>query len=174
MIIRTFHNDLRKARLVNQTSTTFVSKLPTVTIPNGDAGTATGASVIEIGNASFFGYPAVKVFLYGAGSNNNTLSCRLIGWELVGGLWIPSVLCEIQGTLSTVLRGVVGQPVSATEYFADTMTLTYGNANVSVELFSPANDIMAHAMVSVKDSRKLEFSFSRGSSATNCNALFKL
>lgn len=183
MLLETLSQSFRKARSVNQTSNGYVSKVPTATEPSGDAGTATGASVFDLssptGALSQNGLVAV---FYGTGSNNNTFSARLIGWRPVGEtntltmLWIPVPLIEVAVTLSSTPVGVVGHTIVATELFADTIALTgtTANANVGVELVSPANDTIAILSADLRGFRKLEWSFTTGGSATDCNCLWAL
>lgn len=180
MIIDTLAQPLRKARSVNQTSTSFVSKAPTATEPTGDAGTATGASVLGLQYASGGpGRNSVFVIPYGTGNENDTFSVRVIGWRCAEPgnretlLWIPVVLVEVVVTLSTTV-GVAGKAVVATERFADTIGITTGNANVSVDINSPADNTIATFLVALKGAQKLELSFSTNSSATDCNALLAL
>ncbi len=177
------NQSFEKARTTNQTSASFVAKVPTTTEPTGSGSTATNASVRQLGQLNGRAYTSsVIVCPYGVGSDTNTFSVRVIGWRRVGNadsgtvLWIPVLLAEIEATISTGAgcTGVAGADVVATEYFADTITVTYGNANVSVEVVSPAADIPAHAVVSTKGFQKIELSFSTGSSATSCNALIAL
>jgi hypothetical protein len=179
VLLETLTAGFRKARSVNQTSATFVSKVPTGTEPAGDAGTATGASVFDIaptGASGGAGPNAVLVMPYAVGADNTTFSVRAIGWRLIGSdpatlLWVPTLLVELACTASAVV-GVAGRAVVATERFADTITLTTGNDDVSVDIVSPTGDVAGHALVDIKGCQKLEFSFSTGSSATSCNALF--
>lgn len=181
MLLETLSSHFRKARSVNQTSNGYVSKIPTVTEPTGDAATATGASVIDIGTDGNYCQNGMIILPYGIGSNNQTMSVRVIGWRKVGltdgqggattTIWIPVVLAEFACTLSSTPIGIAGAQVLNTELFADTITLTYGNNNVSVEIISPAADIIAHAVLDLKGFKKVELSFTTGGSATSCNAL---
>lgn len=169
----------RLARSVNQTSASFVSKVPTTTEPKGDAGTATGASVIELSNNGMCGPSAAKIVPFGTTTNDNTFNVRVIGWERLPypsglDLWVPTTLAEVTATLGTS-PGVDGTLVTSSNLFADTLVLVTGNANVSMEIISPANDTIAHFIVSLKGSMKLELSFSiAGGTATDMNALVKL
>lgn len=180
MLVETLSTSFQKARSVNQTSATFVSKLPTATEPVGDAGTATGASVIELGQGGATSPNVLIICPYAIGSNNNTFSVRVIGWRSIGEnapttmLWIPVVLVELACTISGTAIGIAAKVILATEMFADTIALTYGNDDISVDIVSPAADIIAHALVDMKGSQKLELSFTTGSSATSCNALVAL
>jgi hypothetical protein len=174
-----------KARSVNQTSTSFVAKIPTITEPNGDAATATGACVFNVGgdraSPSLSMQNFVKVKPYGVASNNQTFSVRVLGWSAVyptGSsqaapvLWVPELLAELLCTASSVYPGVAAAPVVATELFCDTLAITYGSTNVSVMVDSNGADAgIAVAVVDMKGNEKLELTFSTGSSATSCNAL---
>lgn len=175
MLLETLSTPFFKARSVNQTSTSFVSKLATATEPRGDAATATGASVQELTGATV-SQNGIMVCPYGTGTNNQTFNMRVLGWRSVGTnvqtkLWIPVLLCQFACTLSSTLVGVATKVIVATELFADTLTLTYGNDDISVDIVSPANDLPAHALVDVKGCQKLELTFETGSSATDCNCL---
>lgn len=182
MLLETLSTSFRKARSVNQTSTSFVAKIPTVTEPKGDIGTNTGASVIELGNYGGATQNGVLACFYGVGSNNNTFSARIIGWRSIGEnavstmLWVPVLLAEYAVILSSTYPGIAGKTIVATEFFADTITLTYGNANVSEEIVSPTADAgIAHVVADIKGFQKLEFAFAINSgSATDCNALLSL
>jgi hypothetical protein len=180
----TLCQDFRKARSVNQTSNGYVSKVPTLTEPAGDAATATGASVIDLANGAPQVQNALLIVPYGTGSDTNTFSCRVIGWKRVPGvqgtnhaLWVPVTLLEIACTLSTP-TGVAGTPIVAAELFADTITVTKGSTlsgeAPSETLVSPADNTIAHCVVDVKGFTKVELSFTTGGSATDCNALVAL
>lgn len=187
MLLETLSQEFRKARAVNQTSTTFVAKKPTKTEPAGDAGTATGASVVDLGSGGEYAQNGVKLAFYGVGSNNNTFSARVFGWSQVRNplstgdlnviVWVPVLLCEVLVTLSSNIPGVTGGTIGTTELFADTIAIvgTSGNPNVSMEIVSPADDAtMGHVILDVKGFKKLELTFSTGSSATDANALLTM
>lgn len=182
MLLETLSQSFRKARRVNQTSNGFVSKIPTPTEPSGDAGTATGGAVFDLANPSAGGTVAQNsaiILPYAIGVNNNTFSVRIIGWRVTGmnaetALWIPVVLAELAVTISSTPIGAAGKDVLDTELFADTITLTTGNANVSIDVNSPADNTIAHVVVDLKGFQKLELSFTTGASATSCNALLAL
>lgn len=189
---------LRKVRSVNETSNGYRSLIPTATEPGVlpeigggggvdivDAGTATGKSVINIIRGP--GVPGANgLFLmpYGlhASVDNKTMSMRVVAWKPVGFetpstmLWIPIPLVEVACTLSGTQIGVANKTLIATEGFADTIALTgtTANANVGVELVSPANDTAGHMIVDIKGAQKIEVIFTTGGSATSCNALFAL
>lgn len=185
----------RKLRSVNETSNGYVSKIPRATSPftaaglNGDAGTATGASVIQLTNGVIGGQAqsGAEFLFYGVGANNTTFSARIIGWSALttSGLspvnpetqvWIPVVLVEVQCTLSSTPIGLAGRAIVATELFADTITLvgTTGVAGLDMSITSPANDTIARVFVDLWGHTELEVQFTTGGSATSCNGLFRL
>ncbi len=168
----------RKARSVNQTSSSFVSKVPIATTPVDDAVTATGQATVDMRNGGAFTQNGILILPYGSGSG--TFSMRVLGWRQFGTdshtlLWIPTTLAEFLCTLDSAIHGLAGRVVLDTELFCGTIAIvgTSGNANVSCEIVSPAvSGSMAHVVVDTKGFEKIELSFSTGSSATDCNALF--
>jgi hypothetical protein len=183
-LIETLSQPYIRARSVNQTSTSFVSKVPTLTEPLGDAGTATGASVLDLvgggasGGGGVFVQNGAVIVPYGTGSDGNTFSIRILSWKSyglgAGKIWVPILLAELLCTLSSGNPGV-GSLITSSMLFAKTITITTGNAGVSIDVISPAaSAILASAMLDLKGVSRLELSFSTGSSATDCNALISL
>lgn len=174
--IETISQFFRKARSVNQTSTSFVSKVPVNAQPAADSGSATASAAIDLANNGIITQNSVLICPYALASNNDTFSVRVIGWRRIGTeptswLWVPVLLAEIACTCGTSV-GVAGMQVLNTEAFADTITLTAGNDNVSIDRNSLADNLIAHVVVDMKGSKMLELSFStESSSATSCNAL---
>lgn len=182
ILLATLAERFFKARSVNETSNGYRSLIPTVTEPSGDAGTATGASILDNQRGGGAGQNCIRVLPYAIGSNNNTFSLRVIGWDYVGNnpnpgevrrLWIPTPLCEVACTISSTQVGIVNSQVLNTEMFADTISLTYGNLNVGIDIVSTAADIVAHFVLDLKGCQKYELIFTTGGSATSCNALIK-
>lgn len=159
----TIVNTYRKAWATNDTSNSFTAKVATVTRPSGDG-------VVTIEQVGRYTRNNVILVPYGIGSDNNTMSMRVINWKEISGLWIPLIVCEVACTLSTSV-GVAANAVLNTERFADTIALTYGNAGIDCQVFSPANNTPGHVTVDAKGATILEVIFSRGGSATSCNAL---
>src|SRR5688572_1310265 len=109
-LLQTLSTEFTKVRSVNQTSNGYVSKVPTGTEPSGDAGTATGASVLNFGSGDgVVCQNGLVVTFFGTGADDSTFSCRIIGWRSVGKnnsvtkLWVPVPLCEVAVTLSTAV-----------------------------------------------------------------------
>lgn len=176
-------------RATSATDNGFPSRLPTLTKPSGlgDAAAQTTSSVLDFGCLSGGGQVqnAAMLMFFGAGANNTTFSARLVAWTLILGdpagtasnrpVWMPLDLFEVQVTLSSTPIGVATGIITATDLFADTITLTgtTANANVGIEIVSPANDRPAHLIVDFKGSMLIEPIFTTGGSATNCNGLLR-
>jgi len=183
-IIQTQWTPLTKARLVNQTSATFVAKTWQAAEPTKDANSATGQTSIDMRNGGGVTQNGLKIMPIGVGSDNNTFSLRVYAWEYYNsganpdsGIWIASLLLEALCTIDVTLVGLAGKALGTTDVGVDTITLvgTSGNANISHELVSPADGVsQAHIIVDTKGADKIEITFSTGSSATSCNALVKM
>jgi hypothetical protein len=188
MLLETLSQNFSRARLVNQTSGSFVAKVPTITEPEGDANSATGSAIIDLSvtnsNPGMFAQNGVIVTPYGVGSDDQTFSIRVIGWRrhqdptgVAPALWVPVNLLEVQCTLCTV-TGAAGAVVDNTQNFVDIITVTTGSTlsgeAAAENIVSPANNTIAHFLVDLKGFQKLEFSFSTGGSVTSCNALVSL
>ena len=185
VMLMTMSDRFRRVRKTNCTDNGFPSRLITATEPSGtgnSAAQATASAVFDLGTdtAGSAAQNGLVIKPYGAGADNATFSLRVIGWRKVDegdpatSIWDPTVLVELACTLSATPIGLAGKVIVATDLFADTITLTYGNANVSNEIISPANNIAAHAVVDLKGFQKVEITFTTGGSATNCNALIAL
>lgn len=173
--------DFQKVRSVNATATSFASKVPTLTEPSGDAGSATGASVIDLCPGGNGVSQASRLVLvpYGTGDADDVFAMRVIGWRCLGrgattAIWIPVILAELTCTMSAV-TGVAGGAVSATEYFCDTIALVSGNDDISIDIVSPTGDVIAHAAMDLKGFQKIEFQFDMTTNnPTGANCLIAL
>jgi hypothetical protein len=156
---------------------------------SGDAGTATGASVIRLTDPALGGrvQNGVNLLFYGTGSDGNTFSARIITWSPIIStglssvnptttLWVPTVLAEVALTLSSSCPGLTGRTIGAGELFADTITLTgtTANAGIDVDIRSPANNTIAQMFADLSGGMELELSFTTGGSVTDCNALYRI
>ena len=192
IMIQTFASPWRKWRNVNSTETSFASKIPTATEPTGTGITATDASVVDLsgGKASMLGaggpqQNGMALCFFGAGSDTNTFSARLIGWNPLQtdrdaavsantNLWIPTPLFEVSVALSLQV-GIAGKALINTDRFADTITLTgtTANAGVNINIVSPANDTIGYLYVDLAGFMKAELIFDM-TGATDGNALYRL
>lgn len=182
MLIESLAAPFVKARTTSCDHNGFQSRIPVRAEPL-TAATATTTSQEVFPLADVQGYQGairsgILVIPYGTGSDDNTFSVRVIAWNVIGSntpgtqLWVPLVLAEVQCTLGTT-TGIAGCQVANTELFADTITLTTGNANVSIDINSPADNTIAHFVIGVKGAQKLEFNFTTGGVATDCNCLWR-
>lgn len=173
----------KKLLSTNDTSTSFASKIPTLTEP-------TGVNVVTLAQAGQ-GTIAHKIGLvfFGAGNDDTTFEARLIGWRRAGplpstALWIPNVICQFACTLGTSV-GVTGGDAVATDRFVDTLALAStviqpkttdtdaaGAASTGlVEFTSPANNLVAMAWLPLLGFQKFEVSFDM-TGATNGNCFY--
>jgi hypothetical protein len=180
MTIETPSHELVAVASANLTATSFTTLVPKTATPNVTVTAGSGVVALGVGGAT--ASSALLVVPYGVGSDGNTFSMSVYGWNFVrhrtvnGGaaLWVPVLLCTFTAcTLESTLPGVAGTELGATQLFCSTMTLGVGNSGTSVEVVAPgasANQI-AHALIDAKGFRFVEFAFNTGSSATSCNAL---
>jgi len=158
-------NEWLELLATNATDTSFASTIPTVTKPTGD-------NVIDVDKTSGQVCNNLMLLFFGAGADNATYDARVYGWQKIGDLWVPTLLAQITCTLSTVV-GVSGQSVADTDRFADTYALATGfNANVSVEVVTPASNTIGHVLIDVRGFSKIEVDFDM-TGATNGNTLYK-
>lgn len=161
--------NFRKGHATNSTATSFASKIPTITEPSGDG-------VHKVAPGSWMPNAIMAVF-FGAGSENDTFSARIIGWRKIatgGGdpntLYIPMVLAELGCTISATV-GIANSPLVATDRFVDTISLITGNDDVSIDIVSPTADEIGHVVLDIKGCNYLEFSYDM-TGATNGNCVF--
>lgn len=141
----------------NSDSAAWPSRIPTTSKPSGSGVFPGGCDLIE-------------TQIFGAGADTNTTAMRVIGWNKVGTLWVPEVICQLTAALS-IMTGVAGAPVVATDLFADAITVAEG-ADKATTHDAPA-DTITSVLVTTKGYELLEFTFNRGVSATNSNGLFR-
>jgi len=164
-ILQTPIYDFAKTRATNSTDSSFPSVAATATEP-------TGAGVIDMrqGGASR-SYNNLLLVPYAVASDDGTFNLRVWGYRFSTDLWVPVLLCEVACTCCTMV-GVAGKSVLNTERFVDTMTLTYGSANVSVEVLSPANNLTGHLLLDTKGMQYVQVVFDINANVTSMNALY--
>lgn len=172
-----FKNTYQRALAVSGTATSFATAIPTNIEPFMDG-------VINVPE----GMDTLEVLFFGAGSNNNTFDCQIIGLcaavvrnlppprafiegGLGGTLFIQEVLAEITATLSSTVIGVGGCVAIATDLFADTVVLNKGVVGIANTVTVDA--CPAKLTLDISGCEKIRLSFSTTSSATNCNALVR-
>lgn len=178
MFIDAFCANLNFGQATASDATSFASRIPTVTEPVASS----TRSVIEWGKKEGGNcLPACEILIIGTGVNDAVITgVRVIKWKRKRGtpgtsgladLWIPIILCEFAAVLGNV-TGAAGSVVPTTYFFADTITLVTGNANISNEIISPTGDVIAHATFDTKGAEKLEFTYDLGANATGVNVLW--
>jgi hypothetical protein len=189
VFIETISTNWNKARQVNSTASSFSTKIPTATRPTtADAGDATSQVALLMRNDKTAApvQNGMRVVPFGTGSDTNTFSLAVIGWAHCDDplklgytptrLWVPTLLVLLSCELDSGLPGIAGTTIDSTQYFVSTITLTYGDPGVSVDIVSPGhgNGWIAHALLDFKGFPIVEPAFSTGGSATDCNALWGL
>lgn len=160
--------DFRRFWATSPTTNGFPARPATTTAPTGDG-------VVDLATGRTELPRKLLLAPFGAGADDTTFSLRVTGWRKTVGsataLWVPVTLVELACTLSTAV-GVAGADVVATDRFADTITVTKGNANVDTVILSIEGNLVAHAVIDVKGSSKAELTITTGGSATSGNALY--
>lgn len=162
----------KKARTAgNSTDAAYPARPPTITEPADDG-------VINTADLSGAAAPdSLIVIPYVLGANNNTFSCRVIGWSQITlsgvSLWIPEVLAEYDCTAGNI-PGVAASPVLNTEFLPDTLSLVanMGTDAQGTTKVSPQDDTPGHFVVKTRGARKVEFLFKKGT-GTSANALYR-
>lgn len=156
-----YTSKLSRVRATSATGS-FPSHVPTGTQPT-DAGVV-GDPVVQ-------GAPQwIQVIPFGDGADNSTFDLRVIGWKVSDlGLWVPTVLAQAACTLSSAI-GVNTYEVTASQRFADTITLTQVLTNVDSKLSSPTGNLIGSFQVETRGSTLIEVAFNLGT-ATGANAL---
>lgn len=156
----------------NSTASSFASRAETLTRPVHSS----TQGIIEMSPGGGAGPNGLMLLFFGTDANNENFNARILGWDysLLAGVevWNFVVLCQFAVTLGNI-AGVAGGEVSATGFVADTIALTYGNDDVSVDITSPANDVRAHAILDTKGCRIVEVQFDMNSSAASANCLYR-
>lgn len=143
-----------KVASANDTSTSFTTLAVTTTTPSTNLLSNHTGSTLEL-------------MPYGAGADNSTFDLRVVGWSIVGTLYIPRVICR----LSCTECGMVGSgslAIASTDRFVDIITVAEGTVlTPAAALETPHTaimDISGDALVTV------EFDMT---GATNGNALWR-
>lgn len=158
-----YSSKLFRVRSTSSTDATFPSRVPTATQPSG-------AGVVD--DPITQGAPDwIQVIPYGSGSHNDTFDLRVLGWKVTAlGLWVPTILAQAGCTLSATTVGVNSYEVTASQRFADRITLTQVLTNVDSKLSNVNNDTVASFQVQTRGVTLIEIIFDLGT-ATDANAL---
>lgn len=169
--IGTLSSRWRRLLAANSTSSSFGTLIETVTEPVE----STTSGVIEMAPSGSAGPNGLVAMFFGAGSNDQTFSVQVWGWEssLLAGIdvWNCVLLAQFACTLGNI-AGAAGGEVTASGLVVDTIALTYGNDDISVDITSPENNLQAHVVMDTKGFSKVQFQFDM-TGATSGNALVR-
>ncbi len=181
MLIETLCENLKKAVTTNSTDGTYPTRIPTITEPAGP-GVYSISGDIGPSTPGLFVNNGIYLIPYGTGSSNQTFAMKIIGWSVLpnptlftNSLWIPTPIAEFACTLGTA-AGVAGMGITSTELFVDTITLVAGDPNdtgVTIHIYSPADNTIAHATVDLEGCQKVEVIFQL-TNVTDMNCLIRL
>lgn len=131
MIISTLTTPLTKGQSTNSTASSFAAIVATLTTPVPSA----TRTIIDFPQHVPKDRNTLRVWPIGGNDDNDIINVKVTGWSFEQNtqnpakiLWVPGTICEVQATLSSTLVGLAGHSPSATEFFADTLTLTTGYA----------------------------------------------
>lgn len=170
----------------NLNTTSFDSKIPTITMPTASA----TAAVLDLNDQRATGALTpkwLKLFFLLLGADNDAASFRLIGWNRAvksgsTDLWMPQPFAEFACTGSACV-GVAGAAVLNTERFADTIApvalkiedikIAAGTSLMSdAYVYTPADDTAGHVVISTRGFELLEFSLDQTTNTPTGNILY--
>lgn len=161
---------VRKLYSSNQTASSFAAVATTTTEPSSGV-------ILNVGR-----FPYVRLYPFGGGNDNTTGSLQIVGWTqqatinaagaiTPNGQWVPTIIGRADFTLSTSV-GVADGLVSATERYADTITLGTVGASTRLEAASNALNTPAHLMFNPLAFDRVEVQVIIGT-ATSVNVLYE-
>lgn len=164
MLLETVSTDGKLVRAVNSTATSFATPVALAARPVLRGASASELSFVSLRDGSGGRVQnAFLMFPIGVGADDTTFSFRVYGVKRVVSepgteLYFRFILAEFACTLSASV-GLAGRIPDETNRFADTITLVFGNDDVTVEIISPANNTPAHVMMDAKGVADVEFAF---------------
>jgi hypothetical protein len=145
-------NGYAKAYAVNATDSSFATRADTTTEP------AEGSGVISLFTGlDRVGPTWVSLLFFGTGDANDVFLAKVYGIRRVGASWTHVPLLSLTVTLGAK-TGVAGGGVGAAELYADTLVVaspSYGVADGSYRLISPADDTVARLLLDTEGFEKL-------------------
>lgn len=152
----------QRALSTGSTATSFAALLAVQTKPETIHSGTTGRYVKDFKSQGVRNQNTLHIKPFGGNDNNDTFNIRVTGYNFAknsdpqdpNGLWIPDHIATLNCTLSSTLPGVANELVVATEFFADTLTLTSGIAilkqgTADVDTASFLVDISGYELVSI-------------------------
>lgn len=153
---------LRKLFSTSITASTYPGATGSATEPTADG------IVDNVGRRRY-----VRLIPYGTDANNETGSLQIIGWSRqdTTNVWTPTLLGRATFTLCTAI-GIANGLVTASGFFADTITVTAVGASTRLEAASNALDMPAFLLVNPLSFDKIEVQMLVGTAAS-VNCLFE-
>ena len=153
--------DFRRALTTSSAETPYTAKVPTATEPAHSA--ANG--LFDVSNGLIGGGDGahapkfIQIVPFGTAADDDQFSFQLWGWNKVAGasLWIPQLLVEATAVLSTVS----GTAIAADTLMADTITITKGAADTSLNSVIVTSNNLGPASIlcHLRGVQKIEFEF---------------
>mgnify|MGYP003960785967 CR=1 FL=1 len=161
MLMQLSTNSRRAVKVFDTTPTA------TTTVPTAASSEPSGAGVLDCRDLNI-----AKILFYGTGAEK-AFDALVYGWAPVVGsdLWIPTLICKVACTTSTNAKGVVGQPVTSTDYFVDSIVFTNGDDTVKIS--TGIDDTVASLTVDLEGASYVQVGFVDGL-ADSYNALVAL
>lgn len=161
-----------KGKLTNFTGVSFAALKSTLTKPSGDG-------IIDLNSEGGVTANALLFKFFGTDTNNENFNIRIYGWAECKGLgtdkdsWELVLLCQLAVTLGN-LAGTANCMITATDFEADTIAVTYGDDKVSVDVVSNAADVRgAHIVVDTKGFGLVQVDGDLNNSAVSWNYGYK-
>lgn len=166
----------RKLKATNFETTSFAATLgqSTKTKPVADADTGLIEMIPSDIRPGASAPDSLLLKFFGAGSNDQTFSCRIFARSLEESMqsWESVLIAQFALTLGN-LAGAAGCAILDTDLECDTIVLTHGNDDVDVSIVSPANDIRgANARIDGLGGRLVTVHFDM-TGATSGNLLYR-
>lgn len=173
MIGETQSGPWTKAKATNFTSS-FATLRSTLTKP------VIGDAIIAMAHSEAGGIIANNLLIrpFGTDTNNNTFKLCVVGWDrclVAAGVysWEMILLAELLCTFGNI-QGATGCAIAAADFEVDTIALTYGNDDVSIDIVSPANDVRgASFAIDCKGCQIVQVDGDLNASAASWNFLYK-
>lgn len=161
----------KKALAASSTNASFAALIPTVTKP----ATSTSRIVFDRTDQGTLRQNTIIVLPYGGDDDNDQVKLKVSGWNLsqngaTRGLWVPTLICEVLATLSSTLPGIANEDVVATEFFADTITLTTG---IAIVVSGTSNVDVCGFVADVSGYQMVEVAVAKGTGGDHINALVR-
>lgn len=151
----------------NSTASSFTAPTCVSSTSNTDAPTTT--AIKSTGNA-------MNVLPFGAGSDTQTFSMRVIGYSkhqtsASAKQWVPHIICQLACTLCPQTGATATTKPTSSELICDTITITNGTKSAVVD--TQFADTAAIAVVDITGYEYIDFTFDM-TGATSGNCLYQM